>query len=281
MNKSLKLLALLMCLCSLSFAQTFQGKATYKTYNNMKFDIGGFEGMNPDMQAQVQAMLKKQMEKEYDLSFDKKSSLYTLKESLETSSPQQGGVRLVTVGGAGQSEILYKNSQEKRYSSARDMMGKDFLVKDDLTSIDWKLTKETKQIGKYTCYKAVYDREQETFQSVTIDNEEKGETERTLETITVEAWYAPEIPVSHGPEMYWGLPGLIMEIKDGTRGMMCTQVVLNPKEKVEIAEPTKGKALTESEYEAVMEEKMAEMEKMNAGGKQKGNSHSIRIRAGG
>jgi GLPGLI family protein len=32
--------------------------------------------------------------------------------------------------------------------------------------------------------------------------------------VTITAWYTPEIPVNQGPENYWGLPGLILEIND-------------------------------------------------------------------
>ena len=34
------------------------------------------------------------------------------------------------------------------------------------------------------------------------------------------AWFTPEIPVSTGPAMYGGLPGLILEISDGNRTML-------------------------------------------------------------
>jgi GLPGLI family protein len=32
--------------------------------------------------------------------------------------------------------------------------------------------------------------------------------------VTITAWYT-EIQVNQGPENYWGLPGLILEINDG------------------------------------------------------------------
>ena len=51
--------------------------------------------------------------------------------------------------------------------------------------------------------------------------------------ITITAWYSPEIPVSQGPENYWGLPGLILEVNDGKTTILCSKVVLNLKDKVE------------------------------------------------
>jgi GLPGLI family protein len=38
--------------------------------------------------------------------------------------------------------------------------------------------------------------------------------------VTITAWYTPEIP-NQGPENYWGLPGLILEINDGKTVILC------------------------------------------------------------
>lgn len=277
MNKSIKLLSLLLCIGSLSFAQKFQGKAIYKTARKMDIQL---EGIDPAMQKSIQEMISQQGKKEYTMAFDASSSLYTMNESLDAGPQSGGGMTIITVGG-GARDRIYKNTKEKRYSSARDLFGKPFLIKDELKATDWKLTKETKQIGQYTCYKAIYDRQQEFFQSVTINHEEEKNTEATTKTITVEAWYTPDIPVSHGPEMYWGLPGLIMEVKNGNSTLICTEVVLNSKDKVEINEPSKGKIINEATFEEITREKMAEMEKMNTGGKKKGDVRTMKFRVGG
>jgi GLPGLI family protein len=63
------------------------------------------------------------------------------------------------------------------------------------------------------------------------------------ETI-VTAWYTPEIPVNQGPDKYWGLPGLILEVNDGKTVILCSKVVLNSKTKAEIKAPTKGKEIS-------------------------------------
>ena len=278
MKKSINTLLLVLSISSLIWAQDFQGKATYKTANKMALKM---EGMDPDMEKQLQDMLNKQSRKEYTLAFDAYSSLYTRNESLDASPQQGGGIMMVGVTLGGGSDEIYKNTKEKRYSSARDLFGKPFVVKDVLEPKEWKLTKETKQIGHYTCYKATYDREQETFQSISMNGEEESKTATTVKTITVEAWYTPDIPVAHGPQMYWGLPGLVMEVKDGNSTIICSEVVLNPTEKVAINEPSKGKVIAEEKFKTLMEEKMAEMEKMNTGGKKKGGGHMMKISVGG
>ena len=89
---------------------------------------------------------------------------------------------------------------------------------------------------------------------------------------TITAWYCPEIPVNQGPENYWGLPGLILEVNDGKTVMLCTKIVMNAKDKVEIKPATKGKQVTQTEYNDIVKKKMEEMQEMNSGpgGQQRG-----------
>ena len=83
--------------------------------------------------------------------------------------------------------------------------------------------------------------------------------------ITITAWYTPEIPINQGQEGYWGLPGLILEVNDGKTVILCSKVVLNSKEKVEIKAPTNGKDISQKEYDKTVTDKMQEMNEMNGG----------------
>ena len=126
------------------------------------------------------------------------------------------------------SDILYKNILEKRMANKTELMGKVFLIKDNLVTYDWKLTGETKNIGNYTCYKAVFEKEEETIQINMIDGDVKEE--KVLKKRTLVAWYTPDVPISNGPRDYGGLPGLILEVNDGDLTIVCSEIVLNPKE---------------------------------------------------
>lgn len=154
----------------------------------------------------------------------------------------------------------------------KEFMGKEFLVKDSLPKLNWKLEPETKQIGGYTCYKATAVREasKTDFRNFRPKNDDNKKTEVKKEDaqkettekktnfednfeipkeITITAWYSPEIPINQGPESYWGLPGLILEINDGTTTILCSKIVLNAKEKVDIKAPTKGKEISQKDYD--------------------------------
>ena len=88
----------------------------------------------------------------------------------------------------------------------------------------------------------------------------------------ITAWYAPDVPVNQGPGEYWGLPGLILEVKDDVTVILCTKLVLNPTEKKEIKAPSKGKTVTQEEYDKISKDKMAEMrENFRRGGGGGGN----------
>lgn len=276
MKKIITLITL--CITVITSAQNFQGKATYKTFRKFDLKINEGQGGNSKMQKQLQEQLKKQFQQTYTLNFNKSESVYTQNKKL--SAPQAVGgneVRVVSIGGGGGSDILYKNIADKRYVNKTEISGKRFLIKDQLEDYGWEMKSETKNIGNYTCYKAVRKRE-ETRTSFTMTD---GKREEKKDKITVEtvAWYTPQIPLSNGPEEFWGLPGLILEIQDGKLTIACTEIVMNSSDKIEIKEPTKGKKVTQEKFDKIMEDHSKDMmERFKNKRKSKdGNSFSIEI----
>ncbi len=77
--------------------------------------------------------------------------------------------------------------------------------------------------------------------------------------VQITAWFTPQIPVQHGPAEYAGLPGLILEVSAGKTTLLCSKIVVNPKEKEEIKPAEKGKETTEEEYNTLFKEKRKEM----------------------
>jgi len=190
----------------------------------------------------------------------------------------------VTIGG-GESDILYKNLAENRFANQNEMFSKQFLIKDSIASREWKLEKETKNIGQYSCFKATYTYEREPMRMRTsgtdAETDSTDEEEVEMETITVTAWYTPQIPVKNGPSSYDGLPGLILEIGDGELSILCSKIVLNPKNGLAIKEPHKGKVVTQAAYDEIMEKKLAEMEERFESDGRRGDGNHIEIRIGG
>ncbi len=242
-----------------SFSQNFQGKAIYKTHRkfNLKIDSSSAAG-NSALQKQLMAQLQKQFQKTYTLSFTKSESTFTQNEELATPQPQNNsGIVIQITGNGGGTDVLYKNIVEKRFANKTEISGKRFLIKDRLEDYGWKLTGETKNIGTYTCYKATRSKEIKNSKYLFKDGKDKETQEMNLrETI---AWYAPAIAVSNGPRKYWGLPGLILEIHEGKETIVCTEIILNPSEKITIEEPTKGKKVTQEKFDDIMNAHSKEM----------------------
>jgi GLPGLI family protein len=263
--KNMKLLMLktfmLSCLISGSmFAQDFSGRATYKTHRKSSFELDSTTiAANPGIQEQMEAQMRKMFQKTFTLDFTKSESMY--KEEQELDAPKgpsaNGGVMVMVMGGNGSSDILYKNISENRMAHKTELMGKVFLIKDNLEAYDWELTGETKNIGNYTCYKAVYEKEEEDIQIDMIDGEVKEEKVTKKRTLVV--WYTTDVPISNGPNNYGGLPGLILEVNDGDLTIVCSELVLNPKEVKEIKEPVKGKIVTREKFSKISLEKTKEM----------------------
>ena len=249
----------LLCMTSIQ-AQKFNGKATYKTSqkSNIKIDANQ-EGMTDKMQEELQKRLQKMNQKTFILEFDKTKSTYKEDVELDAPKPQVGGNRVMVMsfGGSGNGSVYYKDTQEKRYTNQTEIMGKVFLIKDELPKYEWEMSTDTKNIGQYTCYKATYSKEVENENISFINGETKEEIVK--ETVVTTAWYTLEVPVSNGPKNYQGLPGLILEINDGKNLIVCTEIIINPSEVIKIEEPKKGKVVSQKKYDEIQNKKSKEM----------------------
>ena len=260
-------------------AQNFQGKAIYKTQTKMNLNFGGSNGkkMSDEQKAKMQARLMKQFQKTFVLTFDKTSSVYKERKNLKNPGIKpSNGMNVIVMGSGGGNDIVYKNTKENRFVNKTEIMGKLFLIKDKLPKYEWKLTDETKNIGVYTCYKATLTRQEERT-NMSVEDGKVTEKKEKVDVVTT-AWYTPQIPISNGPGDYNGLPGLILEVKEGNQTILCSEIVMNPKEKIKIEEPKKGKKVTQAEYRKIMDKKTKEMmEKYKSRRNSKGGNFSIKI----
>ncbi len=266
-----KILFLVVFLCfSNTFAQNFQGIAYYASQTNMKdFNIT-MEGMTPDVKEKMMEKMKKAFEKNYILTFTNFESVYSEEEKLDAPKPSNSGISVNFSGG--NNSKYYKNFKSKQYINNSDIFGKEFLITDSLEKFDWKITDEQKKIGNYTCNKAQIIipvteeeiKEYEEFKKKQEGNKTSFMTISEPKDQIIEAWYTMEIPVSNGPREYWGLPGLILELYDGNTTLLCSKIILNPTDKIEIKAPKNGKNVSQKEFDKIQEDKMNSM--MNENG---------------
>jgi GLPGLI family protein len=241
--------------------QEFQAKAYY--FSKSKMDLGKWGARLSEAQKkEVEARMKNRLEKSYVLSFNKEESVFNEEDQLDAISGATDSWGKNFAPGR-----QYKNVKTNTQLQEQEFYGKKFLINDALQPIEWSLESETKQIGNYSCFKAtaLIPTNELTWYSFSWDklrNSNESETDsiqvKEIKMTAVEAWYTPQIPVRHGPLEYWGLPGLILEVSADNTTMLCSKLVLNPEEVIEIIAPSKGKEVSKNEYQVIITEKMKE-----------------------
>lgn len=89
-------------------------------------------------------------------------------------------------------KTIFKDFSTSTVLVQSKIIGKKLQYEEPIPKIKWKFVKETKEILGYSCQKAT----------------------TTFRGRKYEAWFAEELPVSDGPFLFTGLPGLILEVRD-------------------------------------------------------------------
>jgi GLPGLI family protein len=241
--------------------KNFQGKATYMSKTTM--DMSRFGKMSEQEKKQRMARFKSFLEKTYTLTFNKTASSF--KEDVTLDAPGASGPSWGKSNGQGS---IYKNTKDKKMIEDVEQFSKRFLVTEEMEPSQWEMGTETKKIGQYTCYKATLVKEDKNIDWGSIFSRRGNEKKDSINTkenkpakkmLTVTAWYTPQIPVSTGPDTYYGLPGLILELNAGSTIMLCTEVAINTQETLEIEAPNKGKEVSRDEYNKIVKVKTEEL----------------------
>ena len=245
-------------------AQDFQGQAEYFSKSGLELGSWG-DTMSEAQKKQIQERLKNRLEKTYILKFNVEESSFVEEEKLDAISGATDSWGKNFAPGE-----KYKNVKNNTLIQEQEFYGKKFLVKDNLLKFEWNMTSESKNVGEYMCMKAVALIPSDSltwfdFSWGKLGDNEKATDSTQVRMTQVEAWYTPQIPVSHGPSEYWGLPGLILEVTADNTTMLCSKIVLNPKDKTKISAPEKGKIVNKAEYQEIIKTKMAEMRNMYSG----------------
>lgn len=258
---------------AITYAQNTSGIVTYEEFmtfgNELNFEESNKDkkesGMDADFKRQLIEQLKKPQQRQFTLLFDNHLSKFQAVEKVENDIPKDGIVIRVEKGNSFGYKI--KNIKEGWYIELADIFSKEFTIKDDLEKINWTITDETKNIGDYLCIKAT--------RNIPVNEEERKKYQEDLETYNkkgtglfkpvepkervIVAWFTPQIPIGHGPEEFYGLPGLILEVKDNNITYLASKIQLNPKDKVSIKVPNTKKAISKKEFDKLQKEKFDSM----------------------
>ena len=126
------------------------------------------------------------------------------------------------------SNSIFVDYNTKQTVTRKSIIGQDYLIKDSLSNVKWRITKETRTIAGYECRKAI---------GVIYD------------TVYVVAFYCEQFVMPAGPEAVQGLPGMILglAIPRYNTTWFATKVELANFNETEIVPPAKGKKTTKKE----------------------------------
>lgn len=275
-------LAITMLLALISnsiLSQDFQGKAYYLSKTTPDMSGWGNGQMTEFQKKQIAERMRGMFEKSYVLNFDRQASIFKEEEVLEAPGQKGFGGWWTSFSSGPQ----YKNIKTRQFIQDQEFFGRQFLITDTLQKFEWKMGTETKQIGQYLCMKATAIKKVDEFdwrsmrrKKSSEKNRDKSKADSTKaksvtedievpKTIEVTAWYTPQIPINHGPDEFWGLPGLILEVNADQTSILCSKIVMNPEQKFTIEAPDKGRIISRSDYNETVKLKMKEMREMYRG----------------
>ncbi len=226
MKLNLKILFLLLTVNV--FSQNKQeGIIFYTVKSNTFRNINKKDTLNQDVKNALKRISNKINEAaktiKFQLKFNKSEALFTMQNQLELDNGI--GVKLLNKG-------MFYTDIKGNVLLKKEAYGSDFLIENPINNNNWKLINETKIINGFTCYKALNKK-------VTYNRFGKN-------YITVEAWYAPKLPIRFGPEGFGNLPGLIVQLSIEKGNTYTIEKIMY--KNVSIKKPTKGKKVTLEEF---------------------------------
>ncbi|WP_159949560.1 GLPGLI family protein [Polaribacter septentrionalilitoris] len=160
--------------------------------------------------------------------FEKEKKIFKDRKSLLLSK----------LSSAGYSGIIYRNSLNKTLLRQKERGGETFIINYPFPFLNWELKNETKKIGNYLCYKAISKRQYKNS---------KGQLKYDI----IIGWYSQDIPLSYGPYVFGGLPGLILELETEREIFQVTKIKLN-NSNFKITEPKKGIKISLKKYDSIV-----------------------------
>lgn len=246
------------------FAQNFSAEVIYESKGLTKVSafIANGVPMSDQKQKEIQDKINKMNEKTFTLVLNQFESIY--EEQQKLSSSTSGAQNLNSYDKEGN---YYKNLKTKTFKKAEESFNKNYIISDSLKNFNWKLKPETKKIGNYICNKAISIQKvtKEELKNYEIEKAEKEKNKTNFfkleipkDKITV-AWYTMTIPVGQGPDKFWGLPGLILEVNDNNKIILCSKITINPKTPKSIKLPKNGKIISQKAFDKMEEEGYSKM----------------------
>lgn len=221
--------------------EVLSGTVKYQETTKFKFERTENQRRNDFL-----ASMPSEIKSDYVLHFEDSKALY--EENNDGQDEGAGRMRMMKMhvsrtGGADPKPSLkkvYYDLKKNTKIEQLNFMTRNFIVKSEIESKAWKLTNEKSKILGYLCMSA----------QIIIDNK------------AIKAWFTPEIPLSVGPDVYTGLPGLVLAVeKEGETIFLASSVEIIPLKKNIVSKPKEGKKVTHEELNEIIKAKIEEFKK--------------------
>jgi len=126
-------------------------------------------------------------------------------------------------------DTTYVDFEKDKYSQWIEFNADSYLTKDQLPEFSWRLTNETRTYLDYRVVKAT----------------------ALVDSSIVEAWFTPDIPISGGPGLYSGLPGLILLVTHEAIGEVYSAELIDLGVRPRIVAPSTGRAVSTKKYNQI------------------------------
>ena len=220
-------------LSGIADAQDFitRGKIEFEVKRNNKRSISAEDRMNSPFLAGLP---------DFDISY--RDLIFSWNQSIYQPGRKAPGVVSIFNNQA----TAYMDLTKQQSIRKTNFYGEEYVVEDSINKVKWKIENETRKIAGWECRKAVG---------------------RIYDSVYVVAFYCPEIMPQGGPELFTGLPGMILglAIPRYFTTWFATKIEIANIDETKIVPPVvkKKKQLSKKEFAEIMLKKIKE----NGGGK--------------
>jgi GLPGLI family protein len=186
MKKILIIIAFLAAAIAGKAQYTQTGKIEYERKVNIKHMLDDLDDEQKQWIDKFKAQIPQFNITYFDLYFDNSKSIY--KPGKEVDG---GGMKMWFAQSPANDNTVLTDFNTERVKANKTVYEQKFYVQDTVRKIEWKIADEMRTIANYRCRKAVG---------------------KMFDSVYVVAYYTEDIPTSGGPEMFAGLPGMILEI---------------------------------------------------------------------
>ena len=164
---------------------TQYGKIEYEKKVNIKRQLNDLDDEQKQWIEKFKAQIPDFNISYFDLYFNTSKSLYKPGKEVE------GGTKLWFAQSPASDNVVLTDFATERVKANKTVFEQKFLVEDSMRKIEWRISDEIRTIANFKCRKAVG---------------------KIFDSVYVVAFYTEDIMVSGGPEMFSGLPGMILQL---------------------------------------------------------------------